>query len=236
MRSAVPLLFGTRSFARTLAGLFLFELVALAGEWVVHQIEYVIVYGSRFQSVMDRTPHRYYMGGAGTCLLLAGLAVLAAALLILLGRRHMIGHVRSRVPSRFQRLIPRESGRLALRPVLLTAMALAACQIAIYLTQENMEAVYEGLAAPGISVLIAPPHLSVLPLDVIVALCGSILLWSLCVRGTRSRLVLERVCGLALRFAAMWDSGEASGPMPRQAHHTRLLRMARGLRSPPATA
>src|SRR5438105_11796879 len=81
--TAVPSVVAWDSFAGAYANLLLFGLAALAGEWVVHQLEYLIEYRSRFGTVMATTPHHLYMVPIGILLgaLSAGLALLALAVL-----------------------------------------------------------------------------------------------------------------------------------------------------------
>jgi hypothetical protein len=232
----VPPLAGTRTFARAFSGLLLFELAALCGEWLVHQIEYLIVYGPRFQAVMQTTPHRYYMTGLGSLLGLAGIAALATCLLILHGRRHATNLLLSRLPARLCRLIRPASLQLPWRAVLTTALLLMACQVAVYTLQENLEWVYAGLGVPGIWVLLGPSHLTVLPLHALVALCGSGILWTLSALSRRSGTVLDTVRAMARRRAARSPITRSVRPPADCLPHRRLLPAARGLRSPPLAA
>ena len=73
VRAAVPPLAGWRGFPRACANVLVFALAVLAGEWLVHQTEYLIEYGSRFGTVMNTTPHRLYMASLG--LFLGGLCL-----------------------------------------------------------------------------------------------------------------------------------------------------------------
>ncbi len=236
MPPLIPSLAGRRTFARAFLSLLLFELVALCGEWIVHQVEYLIVYGTRFQAVMETTPHRYYMADSGSVLALGGTAAIAACLVMLYGRRHAISLLRARIPARFHRLVPTTSPQLTWRAVLMTAFLLAACQVAIYAVQENLEWMYAGLSAPGIWVLIGSQHLTVLPLHALVALCGSVLLWTLSVLCRGSESTLEAVRVLAERFGGRPHMSGRFPPAGHRLPHRRLLRTARGLRSPPIAA
>lgn len=235
MAGLIPPLAGRRTFIRAFAGLLLFELVALCGEWIVHQLEYLIVYGPRFGSVMQSTPHRYYMGSAGAVLALCGLTGVAACLLVLHGRFRVIRGLRARVPARVQLLLPPVSIRLAPGAVLATALVLAACQIAVYLLQENLEFISAGLTAPGVSVLVGASHLTVLPLHAAVALCGSLVLWTLSALCGCSEAVLETVQSLARRFTASPPLRTVSRPHYVTIPQRRLLRTTPGLRAPPTS-
>lgn len=236
MPALIPSLAGRRTLARAFTSLLLIELVALCGEWIVHQLEYLIVYGSRFQSVMDTTPHRYYMAGVGSMLALGVLAALSVWLLMLYGRHRAIGLLRARIPTRVYRLIIPASLRLSWQAVLVTGLLLAACQITIYTAQENLEWMYAGLGVPGIWVLIGPSHLTVLPLHALVALCGSVLLWTASALCSRSETVLEAVRALAHRFAGHSLLPCRFPSVANRIPHRRLLPAARGLRSPPVPA
>jgi hypothetical protein len=235
MRELLPPLAGRRTFGHAFASLLLFELTALCGEWLLHQIEYQIVYGARFQSVMGHTPHRYYMEPAGSALALTALLVVSSCLLVLYGRHCRVGRFRSLIPSRVHGLIPDGGPGLTFGPVARTALALAASQVAVYLVQENLEACAAGLASPGFSVLLAPTRLTVIPLDVLIAVCGSVLLWTFSLWGRRSQARLAAAAHLAALFAGS-RSAERSIRPQRRSPHRRLLRTARGLRSPPLTA
>lgn len=236
MPDLIPSLAGRRTFSRAFISLLLLELVALCGEWIVHQVEYLIVYGSRFQTIMDTTPHRYYMAGVGSLLALAGITALSVWLLVLHGRHRAISHLRERVPARLYRLVRPASFRLSWQAVFATALVLAACQIAIYTAQENLEWMYSGLGPPGIWVLIGPSHLTVLPLHGVVAFLGSVLLWTLSALRRRSETVLEAVRALAQRLTLQTPLPGRSTLATARIPHRRLLPVARGLRSPPVAA
>lgn len=233
MQALIPSLAGKQSFARAFTSLLLVELVALCGEWIVHQVEYLIVYGSRFQTVMNSTPHRYYMAAVGSLLALGALAALSAWLLMLSSRRRAIGLLRARIPERFYRLIAPASLRLSWRAVLVTGLLLATCQITVYTAQENLEWMSAGLGVPGIWVLIGPAHFTVLPLHAVVALCGSVFLWTLTSVCTRSETILEAIRALAQRFAVQAQIPKRFPAAADRIPHRRLLPTARGLRSPP---
>src|SRR5579872_1886631 len=87
--SVVPSLAGWRTPTRGLVNLFAFGFAVLAGTWTVHQVEYAIVYGHRFGTVMATTPHRFYMGPLGL-LLAVGTLLAGSAASYMLG----VGQVR----------------------------------------------------------------------------------------------------------------------------------------------
>lgn len=68
-RPILPPLFGWQSYPRAAANILSFGFVALSGEWVVHQAQYLTEYRGRFGAVMAQGPHRLYMGEAELCLL-----------------------------------------------------------------------------------------------------------------------------------------------------------------------
>ena len=51
-RTLVPTLAGWGTYPRAFASVLLLGLAALGGEWVVHQLEYLIEYGGQYGSVM----------------------------------------------------------------------------------------------------------------------------------------------------------------------------------------
>lgn len=66
---------------RAVLNVMLFGLAALSGEWLVHQVAYLIEYRRQFSAVMESTPHRYYMAPAGIFLAAGVLGVLGSTLL-----------------------------------------------------------------------------------------------------------------------------------------------------------
>lgn len=236
MVKLLPPLAGTKTFARAFVSLVLLELVALCGEWLVHQVEYVIVYGARFDQVMQTTPHRYYMVTAGWLLASVGVTLLSACLLILHVRHRATYLLQSRLPGRMRRLVRPVSLGLSWRGVLVTALLLMACQVTVYTAQENLEWLGAGMGAPGLSVLIGPSHGTVLPLHALASLCGSVLLWTLSALCRRSEQVLDAVRALARRCAGEPGMCGRFTSAENRIPHRRLLLGARGLRAPPARA
>lgn len=133
-----------------------FALLALVGLWLGHSLEYVRVWGARGLSTELVGSVHAYMLPAGLVLAVVGAAASLAAWRFwnrlgrrldtarrtvrqaLLGRPHPQG---SRPPRSQQ---ASTSSR-----ILLAWPALTAVQVALYLAQENLEAIRAGLAAPG---------------------------------------------------------------------------------------
>jgi len=234
--AAVPSVAGWRTFPRALANLLLFALAALAGTWVVHQVAYRIEYGDRFAAVMATTPHRYYMGTAG--LLLAGTTGLLLGLIV-----YTIEVARAK-RLRFLGGLPRRLSRYGdvsvqwapFSTLVRTALALSSVQMALYLVQENLEYVVAGRGWPGLSVLIAPEHAIVVPLHLLAALCGALILWAISARMSHSRRA-DHVVRVLLGIAAR--GGTARPRLVASRHHIPDLRLIAGvlcLRSPPLAA
>ena len=234
--SAVPSMVGWRSAFRTWINLLVFGLIVLAGTWTVHQFEYAIVYGDRFGAVMATTPHRFYMGPLGVCLALGTMLWGIAALWSLAVGRVRLQRVRRRLPNRYARRLATPVLAIPYRSVGRTAVLLFALQTGLYLLQENLETFAVAGSWPGVAVLIAPQHWTVLPLHSLIASCGSLLLWMISVWLHRTR----ETGHMAEILAALW-----AGPPPRNTRQNapqsyvpvRHLRAgARGLRAPPMPA
>ncbi len=234
VRAAVPAPFGWNGFGPTTLNLLVVALVMFAGVWSVHQTEYLLEYGSRFSAVMATTPHRFYMAPAGLALLLTITAALAALLSALHYARAELLHHRNMLSPRLARRLTGPDFHLPVRALLRTAVVLAVAQIALYTLQENLE----GLALTGrwlgLAVLLAP-HLTVVPLHLLVALGSAVLLHlaSARLRQTRSAVRLARI------LAALIPNG--AGSPPRWTLSTYLpdscpLSGAIGLRAPPLAA
>jgi hypothetical protein len=232
----LPALVGRHTFLRAFASLFLLELAALSGEWLVHQTEYLIVYGARFQQVMGASPHRLYIAPVGAALALAGLVTLSLCALLLGVRFHRYVHLLHGIPLRYRLALSERPLSLSLSSIGATAGVLAVFQIATYLIQENLEAAAQGLAFPGTAVLVSPRYITVVPLHLVVALCTSVLLWTLSSLCFRSRRMLDAVESLARRLARVTVPRAVLWLDVCAVPHRRLLRVARGLRSPPAFA
>ena len=191
MESLVPSFVGWQTYRRALTNLLVFALVALGGEWLVHQLEYLIEYGQRYGTVMESTPHRFYMALLGTALaaVAIGLLLLATLTMILAGIQHR--RLLLRLPDRVVRHLPSYSLPLPVRSMAQTGLALAVCQAGLYLLQENLETVAVARGWPGLAVVLAPQHATVLPLHVLVAACGSLLLWLVAARIGRSHRAVQ---------------------------------------------
>lgn len=232
----IPPLFQPRTFLRAYATVALFFLVAVAGEWIVHQLEYLIEYGRQFGPEMAATPHRYYMGPAGAAL--AAGTLLALTLTALALRLHGLEYRRLRqlLPRSVQELGPRPYVPASPRAIARTTLVLAIMQIAVYLVQENLEAMAEGLSLPGLQTLIGAQHLTVLPLHLLIALCLATILWTAVSLLRRSRSLVQQIRLLVRLFL----SGQGARPHPRPVLETvpnrEFISRSRSLRSPPLAA
>ncbi|GAC1326050.1 MAG: hypothetical protein NVSMB22_16580 [Chloroflexota bacterium] len=233
MTAIVPSIVGWHTYRRAFVTLVFFGLVALAGEWLVHQLEYLIEYRAAFSSVMALTPHRYYTAPFG---ILAAAAMLASLLAL---RRELRAAYRRRalllagLSERVARRAPVVSHASANRLPYGTWVVLAALQIVLYLFQENVEGVVVSHALPGLWVMLAPQHVTVIPLHVLVAACAAFLLRATAdhIHGARQALHMARVLA---RIAA---APVTQTPRPANVwlHRPSLQPTAGvlGLRSPP---
>jgi hypothetical protein len=187
-RSVVPSLVGWHTPVRAFVNLLLFGLTALGGEWIVHQLEYLIESGGRLTSITATAPHRFYTGPGGAMLGAAVLvSLLATSQLMRANRRRHLRLVRL-LPSRLHRFIPATPvPRPAPVSVAVTAILLAGYQAVVYAVQENVEYALVGSGWPGLSVLLAPQHATVLPLHLLIAICGSLILWTVTLRISAAR-------------------------------------------------
>ena len=86
----------------------------------------------------------------------------------------------------------------------------SACQIGVYLLQENLETLATTGALPGLGVLLAAPHLTVLPLHLLLGLCGAVVLRTASAWLQRSR----RAERLARVLLALYDGAPRRAPVP----------------------
>ena len=211
----------------------LFLLAAAGGEWIVHQLQYLIEYGSRFGAEMRSSPHRLFMGPLGSTLALSALLALALVALILSvqarRRRSLLEHL----PGRLRPAAGVHRPGLAFSQVALIALVLFVVQVAIYVTQENLESGTRGLPWPGFSVLFAAGHLTVLPLHALIAVALALILTVLLAHLAGSGHALRVVEALVLLLAAV---RRAVPILPATGVHLPSLRLSSGrlgLRSPP---
>jgi hypothetical protein len=229
----LPAFAGWRTYGRGFVSVLLLGLAALAGEWVVHQIEYRIEYGARFDAVMATTPHRFYMAPLGLSLLVGALVALLLAGAVLrstvLRRRALV----DALPPRIVRLVPENGLDLRVSALLATALVLAVYQIVLYVAQENLEVTALGQSWPGLAVLLAPMHATVLPLHALIALCTSLLLWTVWASLHRSSRTLRAVRALARLFARAPILPVSMPATPARLPDLRLVAGVLCLRSPP---
>jgi hypothetical protein len=236
IQSVVPSPAGWSTFPRALLGLLLFGFTILAGEWLVHQTEYLIEYGPRFNQVMAATPHHLYMGPLGLLFLGAEAAFLSLGLIALclygLGHQKLLRRLPPRVRQR--RTVP--SQHLPWQTVLRTAAVMAAGQTAIYLIQENVEAAAMGRGWPALAVLVAPQHVTVLPLHLFMALCGSLVLWVLSALVQKARRTVQIAQTLVALLERPVSLSPPIRPTAGRLPNLRLCAGALCLRSPPLAA
>lgn len=234
--SAVPSLAGWRTTARALVNLCAFGFAVLAGTWIVHQLEYGIEYGRHFGTEMATTPHRFYMEPLGL-LLAAGTLLAAGATLLLLGAGHVrIRRLRRRLPERYRTFLEAPLPVVLLRSIGITAALLVALQTGLYVLQENLETLAALNTLPGLAVLVAPRHLTVLPLHVLIGLFSSLVLWTLSAWFHRSRRTFRLARVLAALFAG--PSLRTTRPSAPRVYvpGLRLRTGSPGLRAPPVLA
>ncbi|HZU13665.1 MAG TPA: hypothetical protein VFB58_12570 [Chloroflexota bacterium] len=231
-RFGVPALVRRPGFAAWYLNVLAFTLVAAGGEWVTHQIAYLIAYGSRFGSVMASTPHRYYMGPLGDFVLfgIVALLVLTAVLVRMDAWREQ--RLRRLLPERVQRLIPAPAPALSRRALLTTALALVLVQVALYVVQENLEIAAVGGTMTGLGVVLGG-HAFVLALHAAFALGGSLVLWTLASLLSSSRLVREFVAALVRVFGLRAETVVRSVAFDRPALQPATCAGRLGSRAPP---
>jgi hypothetical protein len=200
VRSPIPAVAGWKSFSRSFLSLLAFGLAIVAGEWLVHQLEYLTEYGPRFGAVMGTTPHRLYMLPLGLVLglTIGGLLVVATATLAV--TRRALSRQVSRLPDRVARHVPVLTFRLSAGAVATTALVLAGCQTAVYVVQENLEWFAVTGQWRGLSVVLGVQHATLVPFQLLVATCGALILWTLSslVRQSRHAVRLARALVAAL--------------------------------------
>jgi hypothetical protein len=233
VRSTVPSFAGWDTFPRACVNLLTLALAIAAATWAVHQTEYAIEYGGRFSRIMAPGSEHAYMTPLGLALMGLAVTLIVILLVVLMmaqATRLRLAHsLPWRVACRFTTPWPR------IPPLVLAATAaiLAAAQLGAYLFQENAESLLGTGTLPGLAVLVAPRHLTVIPLHLLAAICCTGLLWTLSLWLRRERHTLQVV----RLFAAL--TCRAGGFPPRLAPRRRLVASRRsrvgdlGLRSPP---
>jgi hypothetical protein len=237
----VPSLAGWSTFPRAFVNLLAFGLAIAGGEWVVHQGEYLIEYGRRFGTVMATSPQHSYMGelglmlAAATILLLTLSAVVVGALSLRLRRllHLMPAHPGPEGRGRLERFVPAISVRVPARPVLITAALAASGQTAIYLVQENLESASIGAGWPGLGVLFASRHATVVPLHLLIAFYASLLLWTLATLLRGAHAAVRAAAAIAALMASPPEAPLRLMPVARRTPSLCAVQGTQGLRSPP---
>lgn len=232
----VPSLLGWRTFPRAVVNLLAFSLIAAAGTWLVHQLAYWIEYRDRFELVMATSPHRFYMAPIGVLLGMVIGASLGLCMLAVRTAHVTVRRLLRNLPARLIRVSHVPAPRAPGREVMRTALALAACQVTLYAVQENLESAFVSAGWPGLSVLLSSQHVVVVPLHLLAALCGSLLLWTISsrVRGSRQAIQVARV--LAGIVATRDDVPPRARPQHQLVPDLRLVAGSLCLRSPPLSA
>lgn len=232
----VPAFAGWSTYPRSVINLLIFGLTALAGEWLVHQAQYLIEYGSRFGTVLANGPHRYYTVQVGL------LVALTAAILVLLVAQTLRSLAFKRrglaetLSPRLAESVPRQRSHMTARVVAGSAVVLFVMQVAIYASQENVEIASVSGRWPGLAVLFASGHVTVVPLHALAAIGGALLL-----RAVHACLLRSRRATQVLVLLATIGQSRAgqSQPFLVRGSHVPDLRLEAGslcLRSPPASA
>jgi hypothetical protein len=199
-------------------------------------MEYAIEYGNRFQTVMATTPHRLYMGQLGVLLAVGILLAGVLALSVLIAGHVRLERVRRRLPSRYRRYLTAPLPSVPLRSVGATMALLFVLQTVTYFLQENLETLAFLNSLPGLAVLAAPQHTTVIPLQLLIAACGSLVLSTVSAWLHRSRQTIQ----LARVLVALYEGPPrllARPAAPRSYIPSLRLRTgSRGLRSPPELA
>jgi hypothetical protein len=219
-----------------LVNLLLFDLAVLVGAWVVHQTEYLIEYGDRFNTVMASTPHRSYMTAAAVVMAMCMVLACGVLSVVSVSRVRRTRAATARLSPRIARRLERLTAPLPVGMVSRIAVAVFVCQCGFYTVQENLEAWMAGAGFPGAAVLIGVQHITVLPLHALVALISAILLGTVASRSERAR-VLAHVTGALAALLARRSSALLASVCPRVVRGSgRIACGPTGLRAPPAFA
>lgn len=233
IETVVPAVFGWQTFPAAFLSVLLVGLVGLAGEWIAHQLEYLIEYGGRFGAVMAATPHHYYMPAVGTVLALMVGVILFGAGCSLRHSRHARRALLLDLPRRLAAALPAFTLDVSFRAVGRTALLLATGQLGLYLVQENLESAAVSGDWPGFLVVFGRQHATAVPLHLAVAGVASLLLWMLSSISRHARSALQ-----VARVLAAMVARRRSAPRRLRTHacHIPDLRPVSGslgLRSPP---
>jgi hypothetical protein len=234
VRACLPGVAGWSSRRRVLINLLLFDLTVLAGAWLVHQTEYAIEYGGRFNAVMAASPHRFYMVPGALVLAGAVLCALFCCMGSLFASTRAFRAALGSLPPAVSHRITALAAPVRLDSVLGVAAALFMAQAAFYTVQENLEYWLAGGALPGLSVLFGAQHLTVLPLHALMALASAILLTTLSGKVRAARAVAR----IAQTLAALLSRRVTATVLLHRPHAglTHARRCAHGpvgLRAPP---
>jgi hypothetical protein len=229
----VPSLAGWGSFPRAFLNLLVFGLAIAGGEWLVHQGEYLIEYRRAFGTVMAASPQHGYMDTLGLIFAGAAIALLTLSACVLGVHSLRLRRLLRLLPGRLERLVPTVSVRIPVRTVVLTVALAAVAQILLYLVQENLEAVSAGAGWPGLAVLFAPRHATVVPLHLLIAFYTSLLLWTLATFLQSSGAAVDAARVLADLLASLHAPPRRLVPAANRIPSLRLVRGTHGLRSPP---
>jgi hypothetical protein len=179
-------------------------LVALAGAWLAHNIEYLRIFGvHRFAEIAVRSVH-VYMGPTGLALVVAGLAGV---------------HATTRLARRLERQLsggPEPGAGLAGTAFSIPALVgvVWVLQSALYLVQENVEAVVTHHAAPGLGA-VAGVHALALFVHLAVTL---FLVAAVCLVRARVTELAAAVRALAVAWPSPADS--VTSPAARRQQRT----------------
>ena len=144
-------------------GPFAMLVAIMVGAWTAHLVEYLRVWGSvGYGSAVSRSVHAY-MGPVGLAVLLTGAATCSATRWVTVRLERRIVTARA---SRYTGPARSAPTFVVSLPALLAA--LWGCQLAVYLTQENLEARAAHLPMPGAAVF-SGPHLLAPTVHLIVA-------------------------------------------------------------------
>jgi hypothetical protein len=193
---------GSRDKSRiSLSCLLAFDLAVLIGTWIVHQTEYAIEFGNRFNAVMAGSTHRFYMAPEAGFLAIAGAFALAFWLGAVIWHARRARAATALLPRSLARSLNRFLVPAPVSRTVTTAGALFLAQCVVYAVQENLEWWTVTGSLPGMAVLTGAQHLTVLPLHAIAALISAVIVSTLWSRVRGISHVARFAVSLARRFA-----------------------------------